>query len=170
MEHTEKTRRNLRIGHDLNQRLSQRARDIGISPNALALMLIDQGLRHDDILGRRQLFDFNGKPVDSIKITPVGTGTLKVGKKKKYVPPPYLPESDADHHFPAGMQPIPWDLVRRVGEWLDHTSDVRGSTPQPKDVARHFKIPQLQAVAAHDAYVTEFYANQLELIEKKGAR
>lgn len=170
MEKTKgKVRRNIWVPHKLNLLINDRAQDMGIPGNAWILLAVHHFLHANSLtVPAPQTVVVQPKaPIDTYHVIPRRFKKLKRrATDKGYTPPDYFPEDDGTP-MPQGARPLPWAVIQKVGAWMSDAEQEHDPLPQPKDIARHFKIPQADAAVAHDAYVTEFYANQLELLEKK---
>ena len=61
------------------------------------------------------------------------------------------------------MTPLPWSTVKRVGAYLDAHPDAT-----PTEIAKACQLTRTDALVAHDAYITEWYAEHLERDESAG--
>lgn len=76
----------------------------------------------------------------------------------------YLPQQEPDGQpWPADMRPLPWSTVKRVGAYLDAHPDAT-----PTEIAKACQLTRTDALVAHDAYITEWYAEHLERDESAG--
>lgn len=140
-DQTLKIRRNIFFPRAQWRALRTRADEMGLKPNALVNVAVAT------YLGTSSKY----VPLPSL-----------AEKSKPYVPPDYRPSQDEDSKLPDLA--VPWAIVEKVGNWLD----VNPKFQTVGDIKKRFpQIQRVEAMVALDAYVTEFYADQLDEIEKR---
>lgn len=150
-----KVRRNLFLSRTLDRRIRARALDIGVSPNAYILMLVD-----------RSLTDPSSVPTVVMAPSVVPVAVKKKKPRPVWAPPDYWPEvtDDDDYRLPPGARPVPWHVVNRVGEFLYAHEP---NPVQPRDIALELGISQADASLAKQAYDLEWWADRLQEIDRR---
>lgn len=171
MDSITKVRRNIFLSPALDARLLERARAIGVRPNALLIMLLDQGLSRTT---SELSFDYHAQPPAPSTHTTIQAPEHRMKKKKKtptflYIPPDYVMQDEGfGEAIPPDARPLPWHVTQRVGDYLSKDPDAT-----PRTIAQSLGIPMWQATVGKQAFDTEWYGSQLEEIarhsKKRGA-
>lgn len=157
MDTITKVRRNIFLSPALDARLQERARTIGVRPNALLVMLLDQGLSQSS---SATAFAYHTSyPPQALNVSRPKKKTLTFG----YTPPDYTMQEDGSgEEMPPDAKPLAWAVVQRVGAYLESDPDAT-----PRTIAQHLGLPMWQATVGKQAFDTEWYGNQLEEIQRR---
>ena len=178
--HPPQVRRNLWLHHDQNLRLEDRARAMGIRPNALIILGINLVLDHPlglipaGLSSQQTPSPLPGPVV--VQPPPVTNTIYKVRKTKRptgYQPPDFWPDDQPPNaEKPKDARPLPWAMVSQAGKWLEAKVDAGHDVWQmrPEELERGLKLGPADAYLALWAFTSEFYADQLDLIAQGGPR